>query len=243
MRIAILTPFFNAEKTIARAVRSIAEQNYSDLYCVFVDNASTDNSFRVCLNEARSRLKSPFIMLSCKEKGIVPALNCGLFEILGNPFECDAVARLDADDIWLPTKLHKQVAFLDRNPEISLLGTQMVQYYGNEEEFEDRADYSNPVDHISIVRKLFETGNAMCHPTVMVRTSVYRRVGVYDDLFPFAEDYSFWLKAAAHFKFANIDEPLVKYLVKHNPLYNPRAANICRDIYGRSILNMGRVAL
>lgn len=232
MKIAVLMPYRNAEDTIADTVASLAHQTYHNFDLFAVDNGSTDESYlRLCRTfvDHGEQLRH----LRCHDIGIVPTLNTGLFHILASN-EYEAIARIDADDIWLPEKLIKQVLFLEDRPDISILGTQI---YAMSEDGKNTAEYYwNPCKNEEITNCLLSTRNAIAHPSVIVRTSVYRRCGVYDDIYPFAEDYQFWLKCLKYYKFANLPDRLVKYRVKHNNRYNPAMPEACRDKYGAAIM-------
>lgn len=226
-------PYKNAEKTITASLKSISDQAYPNFMLVSVNNQSSDSSEDILISFCGEN-KIPFINLRCEDSGIVPTLNTGLFWILGNGIEkFDAVARLDSDDIWLSGKLQKQVDFLNRNKDISILGTQI-------ETVSDGSGgpcaIEHPINHEDIARTMFSLRNSIAHPSVIVRTEVYRRIGVYDDLYRHSEDYQFWMKASKHFKMANLPDVLVKYSSHYNPNYNPAIPAMCKILYGKAIL-------
>lgn len=234
MKIAVLMPYYNSESTILRSVKSIVEQTYKDEIKLFaVNNNSTDGSFRVLKDYCDSNLDTEHLF--CDIPGIVPALNTGLFSILSSKDNFDFVARIDADDIWLPEKLEKQIEFLKINPEISILGTQIYTFKDSESDIIENLNYEYPCEDIDIRNTLFKNCNCIAHPSVIVRSIVYKKIGVYDDIYKFAEDYQFWLKAAIYFKFANLKEKLVKYRISNNPNYNPIIPLICKNLYGKAI--------
>lgn len=220
LRIAILMPVYNGGKKLREAVQSIANQTYPlHLIKLFlVDNNSTDGAVK----EMAAWLKDinpefAFEYLFCEQPGIVPALNTGLFSIVGNS-EFDLVARLDADDVWLPSKLEKQVEFLVENPDVDILGTNILQVTPSGDEI---GIFSYPSSDKEIKEKLLMGNNAIAHPSVVFRPKIIYRTGGYDNTYPIAEDYHLWLKALKWFKFANLKEVYVKYTVCHNPRYNP----------------------
>lgn len=239
MRIAVLLPYKNAEKTIGDTLRSLKNQTYKNFVLFAVNNSSSDDSYNVVLGETLDKIET--VHLHCYEDGIVPTLNTGLFNILSyhQNDHFDAVARLDADDIWLPEKLEKQVQFLKDHPEISIVGTQILMFENDPLDCKKKMFF--PFDHNSIMANMFMNCNVIAHPSVLVRSEVYSKIGVYEDIYQYAEDYQFWLKASKYFKFANLEEYLVKYKINNNPNNNPIVPVLCRENYGKMILSSGRI--
>lgn len=217
-QVAILMPVFNGGKTIARALESIGKQTYplDHIKLFVVDNNSSDDTVDE-ISKYFEDMNHRALMLTCEEQGIVPALNKGLFRILGEDW--DYIARLDADDYWHPTKLEKQIAFLEEHPEVSILGTQIQRVTPEFGPIPSNLRY--PVTDVEIKKALLSNTNAIAHPSVVVRPKVFLRTGGYDNTYPIAEDYHLWLKASKWFNFANLEETLVDYTVTHNPNYNP----------------------
>lgn len=221
MKVAVLLPVFNGEKTIEKAVYSLLEQTYKNHELYLVDNNCTDKTVKLVYSLMRDYDPNSWDVLTCKPKGIVPALNKGLFEIMSS--DADLIARLDADDVWHPTKLEKQVKFLEENPDIHIVGTHINQVKNGT----FIGEFKYPTTDEDIKRMLFLGHNSIAHPSVMFRPEVILRTGGYDNTYPIAEDYHLWLKAATWFNFANLDEVLVDYNVSHNPAYNPKTPQAC----------------
>jgi glycosyltransferase involved in cell wall biosynthesis len=140
--------------------------------------------------------------------------------------DANLIARLDADDTWHPTKLEKQVEFLEKNPDIHILGTQILRVSpDNFSVLPEQVRY--PTEDTDIRRMLFSGNNAIAHPSVVFRPEVILRTGGYDNTYPIAEDYHLWLKAAQWFNFANLEDTFVLYTVSHNPKYNPKTPQLC----------------
>lgn len=225
MRIAILMPVYNGGSLLKRALQSILDQTaaeYMDLHLFLVDNNSTDNSIvdaGVFLFDNR-KTNIAFDLFRCEQKGIVPALNTGLFKILGGNKEFDLIARLDADDKWHPTKLEIQARFMTMHKDVHICGTQINRMDQNQIQIPGNFPVYPTVDG-DIKMQLSLGNNAIAHPSVVVRPEIFIRTGGYDNTYPIAEDYHLWLKAMKWFNFHNIDQKLVDYTVSHNPQYNP----------------------
>lgn len=235
MRVAVLLPVFNGEKTIEKAIRSLLCQTYDIYRLVLVDNGSTDNTVKIVTRLMDESLKD-WTLLTCEEKGIVPALNKGLFEIMSEG-NSNLIARLDADDAWLPTKLEQQVKFMQENPDIDICGTQIIRVV-NGAPIQEQMLY--PTEDAAIKAMLLRGNNAIAHPSVVYRPKVVLRTGGYDSTYPIAEDYHLWLKCILWFNFANLQDKLVEYNVSHNPKYNPRTPQLCAISMKTAIEQLGK---
>ncbi|HNO06598.1 MAG TPA: glycosyltransferase family A protein, partial [Flavobacteriales bacterium] len=115
-RVSILLPFHNAATTLDAAIASIATQTFLDWELLLIDNACTDKGTAIAhdraTRDARIRVMQEPVV------GIAHALNTGLREA-----RATLIARMDADDISLPERLERQVAYLDQHPEVGVLGT------------------------------------------------------------------------------------------------------------------------
>jgi glycosyltransferase involved in cell wall biosynthesis len=193
---------FNAAATIERAVRSLLAQTFGDFELLVVDDGSTDaTAARVAaLPDPRIRL------LRQPNLGVVAAANRGVAETRGR-----YVARLDADDEALPERFERQVAFLERQPAVAVVGTAVrIVYPGGRERVRRR-----PRDTAAMRRTIVKIC-PFVHSSVMMRRQALERVGGYDPACdptrgaPCNEDYDLWGRMlAAGFELANLPEPLV----------------------------------
>lgn len=221
MRVAVLLPVYNGAKTIERTIKSLLDQTHTTWRLVLVDNNCSDDTVKI-VKRLMDAARLDWTLLTCQSPGIVPALNRGLFEIMSS--EVDLIARLDADDAWMPDKLEKQVAFMTANPDIHICGTNIQRV---DVSLNPIGPFLYPSDDSEIKKSLFNGHNAIAHPSVVFRPEVILRTGGYDNTYPIAEDYHLWLKAAPWFKFANLPKTLVEYTVSHNPKYNPKSPQLC----------------
>ena len=229
-RVSVLMPLHNCEKTLRRSLDSVYEQDFTDFEVVAVLNNCTDGTESI-LREYTSypqKLK----VLYCTIPGIVPTLNTGIPHCEG-----EFIARQDGDDKWYPEKLKKQVEFLDNNPRIDIVGTQMRQV--NESGNPINASLVHPTDDLEIKSKLLSGNNSIVHPTVVFRKEIFLRAGTYDGHYRFAEDYHFWLKCCKWYHFANLDEVLLDYTVWHNDEYDPTIVHHVKNIMHYLYQNTG----
>ena len=211
MKFSIIIPVHNEEKTIKRCLDSVLKQTYQDFELVLVDNMCDDSTVDVISSIKDDRIK----IINCNVKGIVPALNSGIFACSG-----DLIARHDADDYWYPEKLEKQVSFLESRKDISILGTQIRILDENLNLKNEDVRY--PLKDNAIKSWLLTGKNSIAHPSVVFRKDILLRVGGYDDSYPIAEDHHMWLRCIKWFNFANLSETLVDYTAVHNENYDPK---------------------
>lgn len=105
--ISIITPMYNAEKYILETIQSVLRQTYQDWEMIIVDNKSTDKSREIVKSVNDDRVK--LIDLGYNSGGPARPRNIGLDNAQG-----EFIAFLDADDVWLPEKLEKQINFIQK---------------------------------------------------------------------------------------------------------------------------------
>ncbi|WP_018702960.1 glycosyltransferase family 2 protein [Anaeromusa acidaminophila] len=203
MNVSIVMPVYNAEKYVGDAIRSILQQSYTDFEFIIIDDASTDASVDVInsFNDKRIKLYQNEI-----NRGIVFSLNRGIALAQGS-----YIARMDADDISCRRRLEMQVAYMEKNMEIGVLGSQAFLFL-NSMLYLGRTS-SLPFMHGEIVaRQLFES--ALIHPSVLMRSKVFREHGfAYEDQYEACEDYGLWNKLSLVTKLENLPFCLLRYRI------------------------------
>jgi glycosyltransferase involved in cell wall biosynthesis len=167
-----------------------------DLELVVVDDGSTDGTPAVlaAVRDPRCRV------LTIAAAGIATALNHGIAAA-----RAPLVARMDADDIALPQRLARQAAFLERHPEVGVLGTG----WREEGPGGEIVEVEPPPADDAAIRRVLRRRNPIAHPTVVIRRAVGDSVGWYDARLPVVQDYDLWLRLLPHTRFANLPEPLL----------------------------------
>src|SRR5215468_4339999 len=117
--ISVIMPVYNGGTYLAAAVDSIRDQTLGDFELLAIDDQSTDGS--AAYLALASRQDARIRVVSNPNKGLVEALNLGLSLARG-----EFVARMDADDLSLPTRFERQVAFLRQHADIAILGTALA---------------------------------------------------------------------------------------------------------------------
>jgi GT2 family glycosyltransferase len=197
-RVAALMPAYNPGPEINEAIESLVNSTYPcDIY--IVDDGSKVSVADVLPNFPRTKV----IRLE-KNCGVARALNAGLKEILRQPY--DFVARLDADDISHPDRIAKQVAFLDRHPDIAAVGAwaRFTDENSGRTLFIERTP-----DQPEAVKKALYQNTVVVHSSVMLRADVLKQVGPYSLNYPVAEDYELFRRISQQYALANIPSVLV----------------------------------
>ncbi len=193
--VSVVMPVRNGEVFIRKAIESILSQTYKHLEFIIIDDGSTDSTVTIIkqYTDARIQLHS-----FDSPRGIVDALNFGLLKAQG-----EYIARMDADDISLPNRIEKQVAYMQQHPEVGVLGTQYKAINGRTRKL--------PLTHTEIVWHLLNA-SPFVHPSVMFRTRiVHEHKLFYDKVFEFAEDLELWVRASLVTQLRNLPETLIQY--------------------------------
>ncbi len=194
--ISVILPVYNADKYVAEAIESMLVQTFSDFELLLIDDGSTDDSLGVLQHYAVR--DNRIVLISRENRGLVASLNEGIALARGK-----WLARMDADDIALPRRFERQIAWLNQT-HADICGS-WVQTFGAKSIM-----WRYPVSHEACeMQLLFDV--PVAHPVVLAHTNVFRSLG-YDSRFAQVEDYDIWQRAwAAGFKFANINEALLRY--------------------------------
>lgn len=195
----VLMSVFNGERWLEDAIRSVLTQSFSDFDFIIIDDGSIDHSEHIVRSFSDHRIK---FLRNDKQIGLPMSLNRGLEVSKGR-----YIIRMDADDVSLPLRFEKQIAFLDANQNIGVCGS-WVQTFGDKCEILKAEE-----NHKEIVTKLFFS-NALFHPSVTIRRDVLSSHRLlYESGFTGSEDYRLWVRLAEVTEFANLQEVLLNYRI------------------------------
>lgn len=201
--VSVLMPCFNAENTLEEAFNSLAIQSFSDFEVVAVDDGSSDRTLQI-MKEWSQRDKR-FRVLHLPHQGILNSLNAGL-NICSAPY----IARMDADDRCHPRRLEKQVACLETQPELAVVGC-LVRLFPEDQVrrgFQIYLAWLNSLVHDADIRRQIFVESPFAHPSVMMRKECLQRVGGYQEK-GWPEDYDLWLRLyLAGARFSKVPEVL-----------------------------------
>lgn len=199
-RISVVLPVYNGLPYIKDAIASILLQDFADFELIVINDGSTDGTDKVLDEFDDPRLR----VIHQANMGLALTLNRGLEMSRG-----EYIARQDADDISLPSRLGKQIVYMDQHPDCALVGSWTTIW---EVDKPTSRGHSHPCDNGEIqIRLLFDS--FFVHSSVMIRKSALKLSGLYptDPERNPPEDFDLWLRIAKHFRVANIPEKLLIY--------------------------------
>ena len=217
-RVTIVMAVYDAAQFVREAVASVLAQTYRDFELIVVDDSSSDDSLSILQSFDDARIR---IIRHQTSGGAALSRNDALAVARG-----EMVAIMDADDVCAPTRLERQVAFLDANPRVGLVGCGVY----------DNIDAGGAVLHTSylpqhneaIQRNLMQRW-CFLHSSIMFRRTLYETVGGYISVFEPAEDHDFVLRILEHCEAHNLNERLVSYRL------NPKGLTVVSHQYTNQV--------
>jgi glycosyltransferase involved in cell wall biosynthesis len=219
--ISVIIPVFNSGKFLHEALDSILWQTYADFELIVIDDGSSDNSKEIIRSYSDPRIR---FYSNDKNSGLPYTLNKGIDLVTGK-----FIARMDGDDIALPSRFEKQVQYLYDHPEVAMIDT-IMEYIDEQGNKLNR--YNSTALEFEQVYRLMPRINCLGHSSIMIRTEIlkaYRYKPVAN------EDYDLWLRMLADgLLIHKIKEPLLQYRV--------HTASYTREAYkgGRQFFRMAR---
>ena len=199
--VSIVIPVFNAAAYMKQTLESALEQTYRNIEIVAVDDGSSDGSLAL-LRSYEPRIK----VLSQANRGVSLARNRGVRESSG-----DFLAFLDADDVWDPTKVERQVSVLTQHP-----GALAV--YCDHRIIDAEGNITGPSGALAqprtsgqLLRNLILSNFIISPSLVMLRRAAFEQVGGFDESVRAAEDYDLWMRIAASGPILYMLDTLVSY--------------------------------
>ena len=182
--LTVLMTVYNGEPYLKQAVASILNQTYKKFNFYILDNASSDNSTEIIKSFNDKRIK--LIKLS-SNIGQTRALNLGLKMI-----KTKYTARMDADDIALPTRFEKQIKYFINNPNVSIVGTNHFIIDKNNKKI---GFYNWPKTNQEYGFSIIIKGQTpVGHPMVMFKTKEIVKLGGYKTKFKFGYFFSIYIR-------------------------------------------------
>jgi glycosyltransferase involved in cell wall biosynthesis len=197
--VSVVMPVYNAERYLHDAVDGILAQTLRDFELVVIDDGSTDSSPAILRNYASHDTRVR--VYSQANLGIASSLSRGLC-LATAPY----VARMDADDVSLPHRLERQVAWLRGHSAVGLVGTA----YWAVDASGRRTSLHRPPQSDTAIRWHMLFDNAFCHSSVMLQKTILdARHMAYDEEMRYAQDYDLWARMLSYTKAANLPGALV----------------------------------
>ncbi|MFV8325992.1 glycosyltransferase family 2 protein [Flavobacterium sp. ZS1P14] len=206
-KITVLMPVYNCELYVNAAIDSILNQSCTDFEFLILDDASTDETVSIIKSYKDSRIQ---LIEKPLNTGYTNSLNMGLQVAKGK-----YIARMDGDDISLPERFARQVAYLDANPEVVVCGTSYEILGENKQTV-------IPESHNAIKLALLKS-NCIAHPSVLIRKKILDEFSIiYDASKEPSEDYAMWVRLLSVGKLHNLQEVLLKYRIHSTSVSHKR---------------------
>lgn len=216
--VSVLLPIYNEEKRVATAIMSILNQTYTDFELLIINDGSRDKTEAMVRSFSDSRIR---LINNNKNLGLVKSLNKGIFSAKGK-----YIARVDADDPSLPTRLEKQVQFMEKNPEVAVLGTAA---YHDDEIRKERFIRIPPNDDYKIKCEMVKY-IPLEHSSIMARTAIFKEFSGYNEKCGDIEDLELWIRIGRKYKFANLLEPLIIRNIRSDSFWFANYNSILRQL-------------
>lgn len=212
-RVTVILTSLNHSRFIADAIQSVLDQTFSDFELFVIDDFSEDNSWEVIQSFSDPRIVA--IQNSKRMRGAY-----GINQIIGKLARGEFVAIHHSDDLFLPQKLEKQVAFLDAHPAFGAVFSHANIINEEGAPFTDPDHFYSSIfrqqnrTRFEWLRHFFFQGNCLCHPSVLARRSAYLNTGLYDRRLGQLPDFDMWIRMCLQYEIHILDEPLVKFRVR-----------------------------
>jgi glycosyltransferase involved in cell wall biosynthesis len=220
--LTIFMPVFNVGPFVADAIKSVLAQTYPNFILHILNDGSTDDTLEVCRKyekqDARIRV------VTHENIGIANTMNAALAQIDGGWVFC-----MHGDDLMLPTRLERQLAFIEQNPDLAVVSSlvQLIDENGRE----IGRSKSPLVNRKSVSRMI---GRGLCvafnHPATAFRSDVVKAVGGYRQAFWPAEDTDLWNRVAQDHPVLVQEEYLLKYRIHGRSASTSKARLMVRKL-------------
>lgn len=193
---------YNSEKTVDKAIKSILNQSYDNFEFLIMDDFSSDNTFRVCSEFAKTdkRIK---VFQNKKNLGLTKSLNYLIKHADGK-----YIARQDSDDISINDRLKKQIDFICKFDLDACSSRAMVM---EENRIVPNISYYLPIGLVLRYK------NPVIHGSLIMKKDVIEKLNFYNEDFEYSQDYELIIRLYLNkFKFKIIKEPLYKLNMKNN---------------------------
>jgi glycosyltransferase involved in cell wall biosynthesis len=196
IRVSVVIPAFNAAAFLDEAVSAAMTQSRPPHEILIVDDGSTDDTSR-----RAAMWPSPVRLIRQRNAGVSAARNRAVAEATG-----EAVAFLDADDVWHPGKLEAQVAVLAKDAECVAVATRTFDWPAPGRLADHRPGLVSTIGRDDLL-----VCNGLTASSLVVRRDVLERAGPFDTMLQGPEDYDMWLRVAAFGPIRMLEEPLTGY--------------------------------
>lgn len=216
LQISVVIPTRNRAQYLVQALESVFAQTYQPAEIIVIDDGSTDDT-RTQLSDLIDAKKIRYVFQ--QPKGVSAARNKGIESAL-YPY----IAFLDSDDLFLPTKLEKQIKLFENQPELGFVHCCFSKFtdQGRDLGTRDTSRHSGRI----YPQILLEWSVLMAMPCMLARTEAIRNVGGFDESMIWAEDMDLWRRMSRRYEVGVVDEVLVRVRVHASSTTFERSSGI-----------------
>jgi glycosyltransferase involved in cell wall biosynthesis len=201
--VSIVIPVHNGEEYIKEAIDSCLNQTYGNIEIIVVDDKSTDDTLKI-LKEYRDKIT---VISVEKQNGLGNVLNIGIRASKGQ-----YIARMDADDVMYPSRIEKQVEYMQEHPSCVAVSGQ-IDIIDSDGNITGHREYA--IEDRDIKKNMF-LFQPFAHPAVMLRKSTLEDVGLYPENMWKVEDVKLFFLLSQKGEFHNIEDTVLKYRMTFN---------------------------
>lgn len=211
MSVTVVVPCYNYGRFLAECAESALGQHGVEVQVVIIDDASTDDTPRVCdaLTQADSRVS---VIRHAENRGHIPSVNDGLARV-----DTDYVVKLDADDMLAPGALARATALLEAFPHVAFAYGRPLHFSGAAPERAKSRTRSwtiwSGAEWVS--RRCRDGESAISQPEVVIRAAHLREVGPIRSDLPDTSDLHLWLRLASAGDVGRLNGPIQGYYRIH----------------------------
>lgn len=207
--VSIIMSNYNSELFVGKTIESVLNQTFTNFEFIIIDDASSDSSREIIDGYNDSRIIKYYFK---QNEHMCYAFNYAISVSKG-----DYIARIDCDDMWEPTKLQKQIEYMESNLECGACFSLVTVIDENENlltsKHTDRVDLFETKNRTQAewIRHFYFNGSCLCHPSVVIRKKVIEDVGIYNYSLVQIQDYDLWVRISKKYQIYIIQERLVRY--------------------------------
>lgn len=225
-RVSVYLSSYNHEKFLRESIDSILTQTYKDFELYIKDDASTDSSWEIITSYSDPRIRA--VRNAANQYW---GFNSAYPELKG-----EYIAVHHSDDVWEPGKLEKQVDYLDAHPDraavfthVKVIGEDSQPLASDDNLSMHPFDQPNRTRH-EWLRYFFYSGNALCHPSMLIRRSCHEAIGLYRYGMMQLFDLDMWVRVCLHYDIHILQEPLMRFRIRagNANVSSPRLDSVIR---------------
>jgi len=201
-KVSVILTSYNHARYLREAIDSVLNQTYTDFELIIWDDASADDSWEIIQSYSDPRIRS--FRNETRQGG------GSIRKVISEIPTAEYIAIHHSDDVWESQKLEKQMAFLDKHPEIGAVFTNVLVMTENSEPIELDLFSQPNRSRFEWLHYFFHTGNSLCHPSILIRKACYENCGLYRYGFAQLADFDMWVRLCLKYDIHVLPEKLFR---------------------------------